>query len=144
MQNNLKCHPSLTHTQDILDLCSPLNTLGITAFSHLRIDRDGNIAGLANNPDFMKNYLTKGYYNADVHIKKNDFKSDECLLWDAIECDGATQAMLDDANNFAFKHIFTLIETQGEQCDYYHFGTHQLSPSINQTYINNIDLFPPR
>ncbi len=140
MLNKLKNHPTFTQTQDILSLCSPLNSLGITAFSHLRTTKEVTFSGLANNPEFMKNYLTKGYYNADVHIKKNDYQAKQCLMWDAMECDGRTRSMLQDANDFSFKHIFTLIETQDDQCDYYHFGTHQSNPSINQTYINNIDL----
>ncbi len=37
----------------------------------------------------------------------------------AIECDGRTQSMLQDASDFSFKHIFTLTETQDDQCDYY-------------------------
>ena len=140
MHNKLKHHPSFSNTQDIVALCSPLHVLGITAFSYLRINNEGTFSVLANNPEFMKNYLTKGYYNADVHIQKNDYKSDTCLMWDAIECDGTTQSMLQDANNFCFKHIFTLIESKDGQYDYYHFGTDQSNPSINQTYINNIDL----
>lgn len=136
----LKVHPIFSNTQEIIDLCSPLKSLGITAFSHLRTDHEGNFSGLANNPEFMKNYLTKGYYNADVHIKRNHYKNDHCLMWDAMECDGKTQSMLQDAYDFSFKHIFTMIESHGEQCDYYHFGTDQSSPAINQTYINNIDL----
>jgi len=140
MYEKLKIHPALTHTQAIVDLCAPLNNLGITSFSHLRTDHEGNFSGLANNPEFMKNYLTKGYYNADLHIKKNDYKSDDCLMWDALECDGTTQLMLQDARDFSFKHIFTMIESHDNQCDYYHFGTDQSNPAINQTYINNIDL----
>ena len=61
-------------------------------------------------------------------------------MWDAMECGGETQLMLQDAHDFSFKHIFTMIESHGEQCDYYHFGTDQSSPAFNQTYINNIDL----
>jgi DNA-binding CsgD family transcriptional regulator len=136
----LKIHPAFSNTQEIVDLCSPLKNLGITAFSHLRTDHEGSFSGLANNPEFMKNYLTKGYYNTDVHIKRNNYKSDNCLMWDAMECGGETQLMLQDAHDFSFKHIFTMIESHGEQCDYYHFGTDQTNPSINQTYINNIEL----
>lgn len=140
MQDKLKKHPAFTHTKDIIDICNPLQLLGITAFSHIQMDQQGNFTGLANKPEFMENYLRKKYFNADVHIKKNDFNVPHCLLWDAIVCDGASEEMLQDAYHYHFRHIFTLIKTENGISNFYHFGSDQENPAINQVYINHQDL----
>ena len=48
--------------------------------------------------------------------------------------------MLQDAVDFQYKHIITLIKNKSTYVDYYYFGTHLNNRSINQFYINNFNL----
>lgn len=136
----LKNHPSMLHTQEVVDLCAPLSHLDITTFSHLRLSGDKSFSAISTNPAFMENYVKQRYYNADVHADPKHCHLLNCLMWDRIEAKGQTADMLQDAADFQFKHIFTVIQQQPSQVDFYHFGTHLDSPSIYQMYINQMDL----
>lgn len=138
----LQSHPTLLYTQELKNLCKPLECIDITTFSHVRVYNDQRLTVLCNHPDFMLNYAQKKYYAADpcINIKPETIDFGQYLVWDAVDCYGKTAAMMQDAADFDFKHIFTIIKSQTEFTDFYHFGTHLLNPSINQIYINNLDL----
>jgi hypothetical protein len=57
-----------------------------------------------------------------------------------MECQGQTAKMMEDAAHFNFRHVFTIIKETKYFIDYYHFGTHLANSSINQYYLNNLDL----
>lgn len=136
----LKKHPIVTHTQDILDLCQPLHQFNISTFTHVRVNDDQSFSCMSTNPTFTENYLKKKHYNADVHAEKNHCHLPDCLMWDNIDARGQTAQMLQDAADFQYKHIFTIIKKQESQVNYYHFGTHLNNQAINQMYINQFDL----
>lgn len=136
----LKKHPIVTHTQDIVDLCQPLQQLQISTFSHVRLNHNQSFSCIATSPAFTENYLKKKYYNADVHAEKNHCHLADCLMWDNIDARGQTAQMLQDAADFQYNHIFTIIKKQESHVDYYHFGTHLHNPAINQMYVNQFDL----
>lgn len=136
----LKNHPAFVHTETITDLCKPLTNLEITTFSHLRLINGKSIAAISTNPVFMENYVRQKYYNADVHADPKHCHLLNCLMWDNIEVKGQTENMLQDAADFQFRHIFTMIKQQPSYTDFYHFGTHLNSISINQMYVNQLDL----
>ena len=48
--------------------------------------------------------------------------------------------MIQDSADFNFKHVFTIIKKQPDFTEFYHFGTHLIESSINQFYVNNLDL----
>ena len=87
----LKKHPTLTHTQTLLDICKPLALFDITTFVHVRMNQRGELSGLCTNPNFLINYVDKSYHNADIHVRKNHADLGSCLLWDAMECFGETE-----------------------------------------------------
>ncbi|MCC5014692.1 MULTISPECIES: helix-turn-helix transcriptional regulator [unclassified Legionella] len=138
----LQRHPTLLYTEELKNLCKPLESIDITTFSHVRVYNDQRLTVLCNHPDFMINYAKRKYYDADpcINIKPETIDFGQYLVWDAVECYGKTAAMMQDAADFDFKHIFTIIKSQTEFTDFYHFGTHLLNQSINQIYINNLDL----
>ena len=127
----------------MITLCKPLEIINISGFSHLRSFHDGRFAVLCNNPEFLLNYARKKYYNTDpcVHIiKPQTYDIGQYLVWDSIDCYGKTAAMLQDSADFGFKHVFTIIKHHALYTDFYHFGTHISNPTINQMYVNNLDL----
>lgn len=139
--DKLKNHPMMLHHQAIKDICNPLNALNITTFSHVRVNNDQSFSCLVTDPDFAKNYMNKKHYNADVHADKNHCHLLNCLMWDNIEAKGATAEMLQDAADFQFNSIFTIVQKQDDnQVDYYHFGTHLKNRAMNQLYVNQFDL----
>lgn len=132
-------HPMFLYAQDIADICKPLNSLEISYFSHVRIDNQGTFSGICNNPDFAKHYLTNKYYNADIHLAE-DNHFERYILWDALEKDGETEKMDQEACEFGVRHTFTLLKKGENSKDYYHFSTHIKSAIINQVYLNNLDV----
>lgn len=140
MTDVFKTHPSFTHNQEIIGLCNPLAIFNITTFANARITEKQEFSTICTNPNFMSNYIENGYHNADVHVRKNHATMDNCFMWDAMECFGKTEQMILDAAAFNNRHIFTIVEPSATHTDFYHFGTHLNMPSINQWYINHLDL----
>ncbi len=138
--NKLKNHASVLHTQEIMKICEPLEQLQISTFSHVRMTNATSFSAIISNPAFMENYLAKQHYNADIHANQKHCHLLNCLMWDHIEAKGQTAEMLQDAAEFQFNHIFTIIKNTGTQTDLYHFGTHLINDSFNQMYINQYDL----
>ena len=138
--DKLKNHPMIVHSQAIKDICNPLHALNITTFSHVRVNNEQSFSCLVTHPGFAENYMKKKHYNADVHADKNHCHLLNCLMWDNIEAKGATAQMLQDAADFQFNSIFTIIQKQDNQVDYYHFGTHLKNRAMNQLYVNQFDL----
>lgn len=135
----LASHPSLSHTQEINDLCKPLSLFNISTFANARINKNGEFSSLNNNPEFMLHYLDKKYHCADISAKEQLSDIGSYLMWDMATCRGDTEAMLTDAAAFNYRHIFTVIEKNAAHTDFYHFGTHIDNTSMNQWYLNNLD-----
>lgn len=141
MHNQIKNHPVLAHTQNFIDLCSPLQKINITTFSHARFNSNNEFSLLSNNPNFLINYIDKKYYNVDIHTNIDNLQDVKFLMWDLVECEGQTYNMLKDASELKFKHIFTIAEYSEKSSDFYHFGTDITTLSICQNYMNHLDLF---
>ncbi len=132
-------HPALIHSQDMETICRPLNHLGITYFAHVTVTKQGVFSGISNNAKFAEHYLRNKYYNADIHLsKKNNLGN--YIIWDSLERVGQSQKMHSEAAQFGVQHTFTIVERKHLQSHFYHFATNQNSLSINQIYIENIDL----
>lgn len=132
-------HPALNFSEDLSAICRPLHRLNIDYFSHVRVKKNGDLTGLASNPGFSENYLRKKYYNADIHMARED-NLGEFVLWDAIDLDPEAAIMNQEAANFGIQHTFTIIEKNAEWNDYYHFSNSANSKAINQVYLANYDL----
>jgi len=136
----LENHPGCLFHEDFIGVCKPLEILDITSFAHLRMNHSGEFGAIATNPEFMRNYLDKAHYNADVHVNPKHCHLSNCLMWDVLDLKGQASQMIKDAADHDFKHIFTVIKPTETHVDYYHFGTHLEATSINQRYVNHLDL----
>ncbi|MDR3501405.1 MAG: helix-turn-helix transcriptional regulator [Legionella sp.] len=133
----IKKHPSIIHSRDIQDICSPLNHLDITYFSHVQISEDNKFAAVCTNPDFAEHYLKNEHYNADLHTI--DFgQQDNFIVWDTIQLDDLSKMM--DEHTFGIYHSFTITDYSATEKNYYHFATHVNKPEMNQSYFTNLDL----
>lgn len=136
----LKQHPTFHFTQDISDICLPLQLLNIHYFSHVNINAKKQFSAISSNPEFSGHYLNNHYYNADIHMADNNTFGNY-VVWDSIEKYGESARMEQEAMQFGIKHTFTIIQKNSEQgTDFYHFATNNNSCSINQTYLINLDL----
>lgn len=135
----LNQHPTQAFARELADICSPLEKLNITYFGHACINEKGEFAALNNNPEFMRYYLNKHYYNADIHMAK------EAQLVNFVVCDNVTldsegQKLKREAINFGVDHTFTIIEKDVRGMQYYHFSTTLKDASFNQEYFRHYDL----
>jgi DNA-binding CsgD family transcriptional regulator len=137
--NKITNHPILNHAQDVAEICKPLKLLNIDYFSHVRVDNKGHFTALASNAGFAEHYLNNKYYNADIHMAVN-YHAGNYVIWDAIERDGLSERMHQEASAFGIEHTFTLIDKNRHGSDFYHFAGNAIGSSINQIYLENIDL----
>ena len=132
-------HPVLTNSQDIKDICQPLETLNITYFAHIQVDHQGLFSAISNNPAFHNHYINNEYYNADIHLA-SEADLGKYIVWDAIDCHGQSEKMNKEAEAFGIQHTFTIVEKNNKGKHYYHFSTNVTNKSINQSYIRNLEL----
>ncbi|USQ13984.1 helix-turn-helix transcriptional regulator [Legionella lytica] len=139
MTSSIIKHPALTYSQDIQDICSPLQHLDITYFGHAQLTENNQFSAASTNPTFFEHYLKNEYYNADLHTidlgQQHNF-----IAWDTIQLDGMCKMMEEESLAFGVFHTFTIIENVANIRNYYHFATRFPKPEINQSYFSNLDL----
>lgn len=140
MLKKITTHPCLQHANELKAICNPLQKIGIHYFSHVYIDEEKCFSALSNHPEFSAHYLKNNYYNGDIHLAESK-KLGDYIIWDTIELSANSRKINQETQEFGIKHLFTLIKTDKTKGKhYYHFATDSSKPSINQFYINNIDL----
>jgi DNA-binding CsgD family transcriptional regulator len=135
-------HPILLYADELKNLCKPLEYLNITTFTHLQVDANNQLTGLSNHPTCWINYMEKNYFDCDPLVMTKSEKIDigRYLVWDTVDCYGEASAMVQDAADFGFKHVFTIIKKEKDLTHFYNFGANLSDSGINQVYVNNIDL----
>lgn len=139
MSATLQSHPTLCYPTEISAICKPLKSLNIDYFSHVKIDVQNRFSAICNNPDFCKYYYDNKHYNADIHMGKDHCLGD-FILWDALSFDNKSAILAEEAKAFGVKHVFTIIEKNQNDVNYFHFASNLDSMQINQFYLANIDL----
>lgn len=143
MSGNLKHilnhHPSLAYSQELKEICKPLEKLGIFYFSHVHIDESGKFSALGLEPEFVKIYFEKEYYRFDIHMAQSRLM-EQYVLWDSIERVKESRELFNDFLSFSLGHTFTIQQQNGKGKDYYHFAGKLENNSINDNYLRNLDL----
>ena len=135
----LKYHPSLNHAADLKEICKPLEKLGITYFAHVQFTRKDKFSAIANSPEYFKFYFENGYYDYDVHAN-TPLDSQRYVLWDHMAKFGKTNEMFKIAFDFGLCHTITIIQKEEKVDNYYHFSTNRDDESMNDFYVQHIDL----
>lgn len=133
----VKNHPTFIFANDLAEICLPLAKLGIVYFSHAHIDKQQRLSCLGLKPEFIKLYFEKGYYQFDLHMKK-DSPSEQCILWDAIVRTGQSKALHSDFMLFDQGHTFSITYNHGDSKDCYHFATHLGNLGMNELYYQKL------
>jgi len=132
-------HPSLIYADDLKDICKPLNSLDIAYFAHVNIDERHRFSALGMQPEFVKLYFEKKYFNYDIHMAKSRM-TEQYVVWDTIERNRESKELYDDLNGFSLGHTFTVVQESNGSKDYYHFAAKHGNTGINNHYLQNIDL----
>lgn len=131
-------HPVFTNSQDIADICKPLELLNINYFSHAYIDSKGQFSALSNNPNFAELYIINKFYQADINMCKENLGN--LILWDSLDWQGESRRLNEIASTFGIDHTFTICEPNAGGYDYYNFSSNATSNTINQEYLRNLGL----
>lgn len=135
----IKQHPSLAHAEEMLQICKPLQKLGISYFAHVRIERNGFFSGNGTRPDFLTHYLEQGYQNFDLHLGLDD-PEQRYILWDALKLHGKTKQLYEAEAEFGFNHTITLVDHKPGTMELYHFSTKLGHYFMNAYYLQHLDL----
>lgn len=135
----VETHPSLIFADDIKAICAPLKDLGIHYFSHVCVDEKGGFAALGMNPEFAKLYAEKKYYNFDIHMAKLR-QPEQYILWDMVTLKKESRELNEDFKSFGIGHTFTIVKQaeNGREC--FNFAGKLSNDSINNSYLQNLDL----
>jgi DNA-binding CsgD family transcriptional regulator len=136
---NIYTHPNFVFTSDIQDICKPLQSLGISYFSHVIIDENGKFSAIGTCPSFSELYVKKEYYNFDIHRAPAQ-QGQNHVIWDHIERDPKLNELYDDFKSFSFGHSFTISHQDLNGCNhYYDFSAKLGDGGINDSYLRNLD-----
>lgn len=127
-------HPALIHAEDLKMICNPLQKLGICYFSHVNIDEKNQFSAIGIEPQFVKLYFEKEYYNYDVHMLTTN-SEEEMILWDTVERSRESKDLYDDFQALSLGHTFSILRKNGNKKDCYHFATKLGNEHINGQYL---------
>lgn len=137
--HKLKKHPVFEHSEMINSICQPLVDFGITYFSHGHLNAQGSLSFLSTCPHFIEVYLKKGYHEYDLH-KLTTPVDQQYVIWDSVKRKQQSAAMHEDFMSFGRGHTFSIIRNNGNTIDCFHFAGKLGYDSINDHYLNNIEI----
>jgi DNA-binding CsgD family transcriptional regulator len=136
--NNLNKYPPLTHATDLQQICKPLESLGIIYFAQVKVNKQNEFSAIGVNPEFVRLYLDKAYYNYDIHMAAKNI-TESYVMWDLLDLDNKTNELNEDSKSFDLHHSFTIIQ-QGELAnEYYHFATSINNHQANANYLRHLE-----
>ena len=134
---NLDRFSAIKQSSHIEQICQPLKLFGITYFNHIRIYKDRSRLSFANNPNWLKLFFDEALYNQGRY-SKNPFKHQNgYYLWNALPQDNVANIA---SEFFDIDNGMTIVETYLSYTDFYLFASTKGNRTINNFYINNLDL----
>src|SRR3990167_8279707 len=131
----LQSHIALSASNNVKEICKPLEKLGVTYFSFVRSYRNGSHIRLSNNPAWTDHYYKRGFYNV---VLKQVPDSEGNLLWSNIE----KYPLFYEASEFYDVDNGTVIILNiDDVTERYFFGSTKSNTKINDIYIHHLDLF---
>lgn len=139
---NLKQHPTLTTTQDLLAICEPLYALNIKIMNFIRVTHDRKVIYLCDHHDWIKHYLQKGYPQIGAFEHNKILIPDDYILWSSLENDDPI--VIDSREIFNIHHGITLTRTHALGQDFFNFGVFEPESAIKdklQTQVEDLQHF---
>ncbi|GAB4392995.1 MAG: hypothetical protein Tsb005_09350 [Gammaproteobacteria bacterium] len=131
-------HPAITQATELKTLCQPLTKFGIKYFSYVRITEGKQFSAIGLQPEFIRLYYQKQYFNCDVHMF-NQLQQEQYILWDTLKLKRKTKTLDNDFIRFDQGHTFSIIYKNNETIDCYHFAAALANSQINGVYLQNLE-----
>lgn len=81
----ISLHPCLKHHTLINDLCSPLQSLGVTFFGYTALDSLGKAFCLGSKADYAEQYLKREHVKKDILVRPRDNKKNTIMTFGIIK-----------------------------------------------------------
>lgn len=138
MKSPIKTYPPLTHAEDLKQVCKPLESLGISYFCHVHIDKQKQFTAIGKVPEFAKLYLEKSFYNYDIHMAQQQ-NDQQYILWDLLNLSDESEQLYRLTQEFGIHHTFTISQLGDQGKEYFHFATTEQNHQANQLYLQQLD-----
>lgn len=130
-------HVTFSSSNEIGEICHPLNKLNITSFNYVRTYDDGTQVNLSNVPEWLDHFYKNEFYRIGAFEDHPSNYQSGYSLWPQL----SGQKIFSDAReHFDIDHGITIIERYKKYCDFYYFGTRANNQGIINFYLNNLDL----
>jgi DNA-binding CsgD family transcriptional regulator len=134
---NLANHECLLRSNDIANICSPLQNLGVSYFGLHRINKDGSRNIYTNKAEWVHFYYQSSFYKDEgFNLKKIPT---EFVFWSSMK-----NVIISDihlaACSFGLYAGITLIVKEERYIDFYCFGTNNDRADTENWFICNLDL----
>lgn len=108
----------------------------ITYFGYLKAYEDNTHIVLSTSPEWQHCFYSNFHSNGVCH-KSIDAYESKYDLWSAYQDQTTVNAMY---NSFNFAHGINIVKKNTDCCEFFGFATNPENMSINNWYLNNIDL----
>lgn len=131
------CQQFIKSSEDIKAICKPLEKLGITFCTYIRIDENGKKIYLSNNGSWVEHYYQHKLYTSSLFEMNPGQYQSGYLLWPS------------ESNLAVFKHGveyfntangITFIDKRNGMTEFYLFSGKASNIWLNTFYINNVDV----
>lgn len=136
------------HAQDVKEICKPLfNNTAINYFSHIRATSNRTITGVASSQSWLRHYLEREYYLADVGNSSFDSVHSGYYIWDNSfsEKINATSKMFvnlnKDMRDYNFGQRLLVVDKSEKYIDSYIFAAPSNDEKMPQIYHENREVF---
>lgn len=123
--------------EDICSLSSPIASLGILHFSHVRRWLDGSYSLFTTHPEFSVTFVKERFYRKIFGASPTEYKSGVVFI-DEIKdyCHFIIKACIEIGG---FKPDLMITEASSAHTDFYWFGTSTKQKNVYSFYLNNFD-----
>ena len=135
----LNNHISLTSSNEINEICSPLRNIGVTYFNYLKIYQDGSRDLLTNDAPWIEHFYKNALYQSPATIDIERLLPKGYFLWSELETNDSTYSQ--GRESFNIDNGISFVIKRNDAALLYIFASTRDNYKINNFYIRNVDLF---
>ena len=133
MTTILRKHPTFTAHALIQQMCQPLAQFGITFFGHGRVSND-KTTFLGSDPKWASYFIAEGHKEHTALFYETT-ASEHILLADNLPRKGKSKAILDAFYSHGYGHLMTIIRTNEQGREIFHFAGNPDDHQLNNRYL---------
>ncbi len=133
-----KKHITFTAVNEIREICMPfLDSFGLSYFTFDRTYEDGSHLRLTTAGEWIEHYYRQKLYRIAIFEKDPKYFSTGFLFWSWLN----REPVYSEASYFNIDHGITIIKSEKNFSDFFHFGTFSKNLISEQFYIQNMNQF---